>query len=411
MRPYVKLDGYPKTIECIEQFKNENEQVLGVWIRVDGYTEAFNQSIEEAESYAHEIFKLIDESSNSYRQTLRLDERNFLLLVVVRKTNANKIETNILRRLDNLPPFSFVAPTVSRILFESRDSAEDVILKLKYGLKNEWDIQVDNETNTIGVTSHNERVDLEDIRCFFQPIYWISNRLRGFEVLARWEHPLYGILEPNHFLSTLIKQGDMTSLFFKQLDSIEKLIDHQPHAKDLWFSLNIVEESLAEDVVFERLKALRQRGLNLELELEVCKSNINEHILLFQRIRGLGVRISINGIEDIHGRFIPDVEAYDTVKLAPRLVKQLTHGDDDTIRMLKAWIDRFVQSNKLIIANGIQARRAIDTLVALQVDALQGFAIKVPMSFSKTESWLAHLPKSLLFKDENNVKQFPKSKK
>lgn len=87
------------------------------------------------------------------------------------------------------------------------------MLKLKYGLKNEWDIQVDNETNTIGVTSHNERVDLEDIRCFFQPIYWISNRLRGFEVLARWEHPLYGILEPNHFLSTLIKQGDMTSLF------------------------------------------------------------------------------------------------------------------------------------------------------------------------------------------------------
>lgn len=411
MRPYVKLDGYPKSIESIEQFKSENEQVLAVWIRVDGYAEAFNQSIEEAETYAHEIFKLVDESSNSYRQTLRLDERNFLLLVAVRKHNAAKIESKIVQKLNKLPPFSFVIPSVSSLLCEACNPVEEVMLKLKYGLRNEWDIHIDNDCNDTGSVIHNERVELDDIRCFFQPVYWVSNRLRGFEVLARWEHPLYGILDPSHFLATLEQQQGLTGLLFKQLESIEKLIRLQPKVQDVWFSLNVSEVSLQEDAVFEKLVELRSRGVNLELEITVSKSSERDMHDACHRIRDIGVRIALNGVEDIRGRFVPDVSTYDTVKLAPRLVKQLTLGDDDTVRMLKAWIDRFVQSNKLIIANGIQTRRAIETLIALHVDALQGFAIKVPMSFSQTEIWLEDLPQSLLFSPESNVKPFPKTKK
>ncbi|HAV1520176.1 TPA: EAL domain-containing protein [Vibrio parahaemolyticus] len=404
MKPYVKVDGYPKAIESVERFKAENELVLAVWIRIDGYSEAFNQSIEDAESYAHEVYERIESCSNSYRQLLRLDERNFLLLIATRKSSADQVESKVLERLQSLPPFSFITPSLSHLQFLAENKAQDILSKLKYTLRNEWDLKVDQDVKEAQSKVTKERVELSDVECFFQPVYWVSNRLRGFEVLARWNHPLYGILEPSHFLAVLERQGELTELLFKQLSCIEKLIERRPNTSDVWFSLNVSLSSLKNKSVFRRFEELRERNINLELEIDGISEFLTESELSW--IRDLGIRISINGIKDIYERFDLPVKSYDTVKLSPKLVKQLTHGDSDAIRMLKAWITRFVQSQKLLIANGVETRRAIELLASLRVDALQGFVIKAPMSFQEADEWLRDVPASLLFKAEDNIKPF-----
>src|SRR5580704_7600938 len=50
-------------------------------------------------------------------------------------------------------------------------------------------------------TSLSRAIDNSEIVPFFQPLVELrTGRLRGFEVLARWKHPLRGLVLPDDFI-------------------------------------------------------------------------------------------------------------------------------------------------------------------------------------------------------------------
>lgn len=401
MKPYLKIDGYGKALEVLEHFQIEKTESLVLWLRLDGYSEAISESFEDAESYVVIIKDKLLESTSSMCELVRMDEKNLLFVTMLKGREVSELERNIMKKVKELPAYTFSAPCVARKRIHCESSIMLALEGLKGALANEWNRVLEKEAVLSSVLPVKDNIDLDAVSNCLQPIYWSSGRLRGFEVLARLQHPLYGLLEPNEFIPLIMQQAQGGDLFLRQLVEIESFVEQNTKARDLWFNLNGHIELLEQKEVQEKLDQIISKDINIEIEIDANKVGIDQIERIIKNKKP-GIRFALNVIDFGLGNIIGSVDSFDSIKLSPAVVKKVMYGDSSNEKMIQGWIARFVAANKLTIANGVQSRRSVEQMVALEIDALQGFAIKTPMTIEDTQDWLSSAPDSLLHDASNN---------
>ncbi|ENN6469911.1 EAL domain-containing protein [Vibrio vulnificus] len=402
----MNIDSYAKALDVLSNFQSENREFLAVLIRVDGYAEAVNSGFDIAESYFLTVQQQVESTTNAYRELIRLDERTLLFVVAVRKPHY----ASILDKVQAISVFRYAPVVISSTLVTEDELNTAVLSKLKQSLPFEWDVptMAPSSNRSIGLSTE---VMLEEIYAYLQPIYWTSNRLRGFEVLARWQHPLFGIIEPATFLTHIYQQGLGAHLLLQQLNSIFDLVTSTPNAMSLWFSINAQLDVLRSTTMEDKIESVLAAGAHLEIELDVPPNDQNE-IALLKQYKAKGVRFALNRVDKIPNTQTDIFEEFDTVKLSPDLIQKVARGDKRSDTMLRGWLYNFSQHNKLVIATGIQSRRVMELISGMSIDCLQGFAIKVPMSIQDTKDWLSRMPDGLIHAEmRDNISSFPRGKK
>jgi diguanylate cyclase len=242
-----------------------------------------------------------------------------------------------------------------------------------------------------------ERLELmEDLRdairrrqivVYYQPILDLSTgRVIGAEALARWRHPSRGVLAPATFLGLVSDAGLMGPFTMSVLDqAFTQQAKWAELGYDLGISVNISAASLRDEELPDKIAALMStRGVNpasitLEITEDCFIANLEEALLVLERLRLLGVELSIDdfgtGFSSLtYMRRLPVSELkLDRTFLtgAPR--------DKRAVSVIRSTVELAHALGLRIVAEGIENLDTLALVDDLGCDAAQGYLMGRPV--------------------------------
>jgi len=233
----------------------------------------------------------------------------------------------------------------------------------------------------------------------YQPILSLaSNKIAGFEVLVRWNHPSRGMILPSEFIPIAEKTGLINILnrwVMQQACRQLKTWRTDPRiSKDLWISLNLSgAQFLHPDLVKEISEILSETGLEadgllLELTEGTMMQNPEEARRLLMQLRLMGARI---GLDDFGTGY--SSLAYlrrfplDFLKIDYSFIRSIESGSDP-LEIIRTICKLGHQLGLRVIAEGIENPRQLDLVRSLDCEFGQGFLFSKAVSSEQAETLL-----------------------
>ena len=134
---------------------------------------------------------------------------------------------------------------------------------------------------------------------YFQPIIGLgSGSVSGFEVLARWQHPTRGVLEPDEFMGVAEQTGLIAELSFRVMERALEIASAWPgHYK---IAVNVSPVQFRDPLLAQRIVQLLAKvgfpAARLELEIAECSLVADREMVLsaIESLRSIGVSIAID---------------------------------------------------------------------------------------------------------------------
>ena len=212
----------------------------------------------------------------------------------------------------------------------------------------------------------------------FQPLVVLATgKLHGFEVLARWQHPDFGMVSPDQFIPMAEKDGFIGEVSSQVLQKAFQAI--AVHGKGLRLAFNISPLQLQDLALPEHIRRLAEgAGFSLEYATaEITESAMAENMTSARTITGdlkaLGCRIALDdfgtGYSSLfHLKSLP----FDELKVDRSFVSSMTIERES--RKIVAAVVGLGQSLGLsTVAEGIETEEQADMLLRLGCDMGQGW--------------------------------------
>jgi EAL domain-containing protein (putative c-di-GMP-specific phosphodiesterase class I)/CheY-like chemotaxis protein len=254
----------------------------------------------------------------------------------------------------------------------------------------------------IGNSSLWNKADLEyalahqDIQAYFQPKFnLIAGEVHGFEVLARWDHPKYGLLSPADFLPLLNQSGLMDELFFAQLEQgLMLLQEAQGQGRYLSLAFNLETVQLGQASLLPRMGELLERyAIDASyLTFEITESGLLEvspgvlESLIRLRMMGAGLSIDDFGIGYSSLERLCQLP-FTEIKLDAGFTCNLDSNARNRA-VISSTLALGSALNMQVVAEGVESESQRQQLIKLGCSQAQGFLCARPMSSSRVLAWL-----------------------
>ncbi len=231
------------------------------------------------------------------------------------------------------------------------------------------------------------------LRMRFQPILRASDlEPIGLEALARLHHDQRGILHPKDFIPLTIACGRERVLTGIAAARTFLEIGARLRATDLFVTINLPLSTVMNEFAVRRgVELCAVAEVNpAQIMLEVLESStapdLDKLRTALEAWRKAGFRLAVDdaGPALPHWRDLLDLP-FDALKLDGAMVKDpAQHGLLETIvREAKA-------RQRYLVAEGIEDQACLDRVLALGVDAVQGFMFSRPLPAMAVPIWLEH---------------------
>ncbi|MGO7822725.1 EAL domain-containing protein [Rhizobium ruizarguesonis] len=237
----------------------------------------------------------------------------------------------------------------------------------------------------------------------FVPFYQLQFDARtldvaGVETLARWQHPVHGLLTPDRFLDIaedldVVSTIDALILERAIADRKAWLKDGLPIPK---ISVNVSARRLADPDLGKKLRALKIEPGTFSFELleSISLDDCDEAVAAnLKKLRKLGIDIQIDDFGTGHASIVSLLRlSPKTLKIDRELIRMLPQSAEQR-KLVGSIIDIGRSLNILVIAEGVETADHIRILEELDCDTLQGYALARPMpamqipSFIRAGSW------------------------
>lgn len=227
-------------------------------------------------------------------------------------------------------------------------------------------------------------IEQDDFRLVYQPqVYLDSGRLRGFEGLLRWEHPVAGTVGPGVFIPLLEETRLINRLggwIFRE-GAQQRSSMNQYFADDLVLSLNVspVQFSMPQ-LVDDLRRVLQEHHLEpAQLEVEVTEGALMQDVEATQeqlrQLRMLGVKVAIDDFGTGYSSlaYLRHFEL-DTLKIDRLFIANMLDSPRDAA-VVSTIIDLGRHLGLEVIAEGVETMAQRDWLVAHQCAIMQGFLV------------------------------------
>ena len=233
----------------------------------------------------------------------------------------------------------------------------------------------------------------EFVPYFEQQIDLATNRLHGFEMLARWNHPTRGLVLPDHFITVAEETGSISDLSFSIMH--HAFVEARNWDASLTLSVNISPTQLKDPWLAQKLvKLLTETGFPANrLEVEITETSLFENLALAQSIVGSlknqGIRIALDdfgtGYSSLaHLRALP----FDRIKIDKSFVTTIC--DNAESAAIVAAITRLGESLGLpVTAEGVESAEIEERLRQLGCHKGQGWLYGRPLPISAARTLLA----------------------
>lgn len=258
-----------------------------------------------------------------------------------------------------------------------------------------FDEGMERELLAHGEIEHGIRYGLEHGQFvpYFEPqVDLLTGAIVGFEVLARWEHPLDGIIGPTRFIGIAEEHGLIGRLSEQvMLAAFRQAVAWDPAIK---LSVNISPTQLSDAWLAQRIvRLLTESGFPAErLVVEITESSLFSDLELARTIvtglKNQGIRLALDdfgtGFSSLsHLRSLP----FDVIKIDRSFVAQL-ENDRESAAIVRAVTTLAEALGVPVTAEGIEDARTHKTLAGFGCSIGQGWYFGKPMNGDQTASLL-----------------------
>jgi diguanylate cyclase (GGDEF)-like protein/PAS domain S-box-containing protein len=242
-----------------------------------------------------------------------------------------------------------------------------------------------------------------EIRVVYQPIVSLkTGATTGLEALARWEHPDHGGISPERFIPIAEETGLILPLGEHVLQTacrdLRSLRSQNPAWRDLRVSVNMSARQFAQPGLIDTvLRAASDSGLDSRnLSLEVTETAVMDDFAAaaatIRRLRDQGIGMYM----DDFGTGYSSLSCLKSlplsgIKLDRYFVAQLEAGTAIPA-IIHAVVTLASHLRLGVIAEGIETRDQLASLLALECDEGQGYLFGRPMPVGQVAAWLARPP-------------------
>ncbi len=225
----------------------------------------------------------------------------------------------------------------------------------------------------------------------YQPLFDLNTeRITGFEALARWDHPELGLVSPLTFIGVAEDAGLMVPLTDFMLRSACRQLHewqqrHACHAR-LNMHVNVSGNDIAHPAFVARVTAalvdagLQSQHLTLELTENILMTRLEAALPMLKELRGLGVCLSVDdfgtGYSSLqHLSSLP----VNSLKIDRAFISEMT-SDSNESAVVRAVIMLGKSLGKAIIAEGIETEDQLEQLRQMGCQAGQGYHLSRPLA-------------------------------
>ncbi len=248
----------------------------------------------------------------------------------------------------------------------------------------------------LGAAELQQAIRDEQLVLHYQPqVEMATGLVAGVEALVRWQHPILGLIYPNHFISLAEREGLMGALTRWVIGGVVR-------QEQLWrdagmlvsISANISADNITSLTLPEQIaELLADNKLDpTRLTLEVTETALmgelvtSLDILTRLRLKGMGLSIDDFGtgyssLSQLHR--IPFTE----LKIDLSFVSNMT-VDAEARAIVKTCILLGHELNMKVVAEGVEDQRTWDLLLGLGCDVAQGYFMARPMPADEMLEWM-----------------------
>jgi len=238
------------------------------------------------------------------------------------------------------------------------------------------------------LTEVNAGLDRDEFHLVYQPkICTRSHEIVGVEALMRWNHPAFGQIAPDSFITVAEKTGAIDKL---TLWAIKQAIRDQSTMRrmgvDAAIAVNMSARSLLEiDFCRQLAETINQSGATIAIEitetavmeqpeLAICSANA---------FRDAGIKLAIDdyGAGQSSIAYLKRLPA-DELKLDRSMISDVRDSQRDRM-ILKSTFDLAHALGMRVVCEGVEDEATYDALKALGCDAIQGYLTGRPMAVDK----------------------------
>ena len=268
------------------------------------------------------------------------------------------------------------------------------MLALSYGIKNNKkfkyynpQIGFEEQKRITLLNGFTESLNNNEFFLLWQPQYETRHpRISGVEVLARWQHPQYGLISPIEFIPTLEQSQRISELsqwvigeVFNQLPAL-----HERYP-ELEVSINLSPQDLLDDSLINFIDKLSERYAQYfpYITLEITETLlIDDYSTVLQVINKLKKRNFNISIDDFGSGYASFAYLQKLPANELKIDKSYTdcYREQTTYAILETIIELAKRLNMRIVVEGIEHQQQIDLFTNLGAERLQGWMLGKPMS-------------------------------
>jgi PAS domain S-box-containing protein len=244
-------------------------------------------------------------------------------------------------------------------------------------------------------------VDRDELTACFQPIVELrSGRLTGFEVLARWQHPEFGLVLPENFISLAENNGLIGSLTKQVLYTAFQAAAALPESLTLAVNLSPVQlrystlsrqiQDVAEEFGFPLTR------LTLEITESALLYDLDRAKVVARDLKNLGCSLALDdfgtGYSSLrHLQALP----FDVLKIDRSFVAAMTNTRESR-KIVAAMVGLARSLNMVAVAEGIELEKQVQMLLRLDCEQGQGWLYGRPVPAEDLTAMVAASPYQVL---------------
>ena len=238
------------------------------------------------------------------------------------------------------------------------------------------------------------------IEPYYQPVVALPARtMIGVEVLARWRHPIRGVLSPADFIGIAEETGMIGELSLRLLR--QACLDARDWPPHLQIAVNISPQQFQDRWLAERiLGILTETGFApSRLEVEITETALVQDLeaarATLTALQNLGVRIALDDFGTGYSSLYHLRELkFDKLKIDRTYVDTITMSEERA-KLVDAIIKLGSSLGLVTTAEGIETDASVDWLADQGCDYGQGYLFGAPMPKAAMTALLARSPEEL----------------
>jgi EAL domain-containing protein (putative c-di-GMP-specific phosphodiesterase class I) len=245
-----------------------------------------------------------------------------------------------------------------------------------------------------------QAIEKKELVLFYQPQIDIKmGRIANVEALARWPHPVEGMIPPGEFIPMIEQSGLVRPFTYWVLEeAIIQLKRWSEAGIDLTISVNLstrnlLDANLPRDI--EKLLNTYNVGpahLTLEVTESAIMSRPETALTILTQLHGMGFKLSIDDFGTGYSSlaYLKKLPVYE-LKIDQSFVFGLTTNDDDAV-IVRSTIDLAHNMGLKVVAEGVEDQDILNTLGILRCDIAQGYHMSRPVPVAELDQWLISSP-------------------